>query len=203
MAAKKKTAATDNSRPATDAKEPPKTSSRATKAGGKQAAKEAKTAPAGTRTGGLGLMLGCMLVAAFLALSVRTFGFTLVIVRSDAMGETLQRGDIVLLSRVAQPEAGNIVLAGARNGSVFRRVAGEPGDTVWAQDGAIWRNGLPLYEPYAIGEAQWDIPETLLEENVYLLAADDRSWESVLVERGGIAGTVRAVIWPLSRAGFF
>jgi len=38
---------------------------------------------------------------------------------------------------------------------------------------------------------------------VYLLLPDNRAYEGALVQRGGIAGVVRAVIWPPSRAGFF
>ncbi|MBQ4086081.1 MAG: S26 family signal peptidase, partial [Clostridia bacterium] len=82
-------------------------------------------------------LTACVLAAVLIALSVRTFGFSLMAVRSDAMQGTLQRGDIVLISRAAQPEAGNIVLAAARNGNVLRRVAGEPGDMVSAAHGEV------------------------------------------------------------------
>lgn len=154
-------------------------------------------------SGALGMLLFCIAAAAILAMSVRAFGFELVVVRSDAMGPTLQPGDVVLVSRVAQPEIGNIVLAGAKNGSAFRRIAAEPGDQVAASGGTVWRNGAPLDEPYAWGEMRWDIPRITLEDDVYLLLADNRAHESALVARGGIAGTVRALVWPVSRAGFF
>ena len=144
-----------------------------------------------------------VLAALLVAMSVRAFGFTLVVVRSDAMNDTLFAGDIVLVSRGAQPEAGNIVLAGALNGNVLRRVIGEPGDTVSASGGEVLRNGMELYEPYASGTAQWDIPQTRLQDGVYLLMPDNRTGDSALVKRGGIAGVVRAVVWPLAHIGFF
>ena len=151
---------------------------------------------------GSAALLLSVLAAVLIALSIRAFGFSFAIVRSDAMNDTLFAGDIVLISRSAKPEAGNIVLAGATNGSAFRRVAGEPGDIVSVRGGQTVRNSMPLHEPYAKGAPQWEIPETRLSENVYLLLPDDRSFASALVEGGGIAGVVRAVVWPLSRAGF-
>ena len=153
------------------------------------------------KKGSVALLLS-MLAALLIGLSVRTFGFSFVLVRTEAMNDTLFAGDIVLISRSAEPEAGNIVLAGAVNGSAFRRVAGEPGDRVSVNGGQTVRNSMPLYEPYAKGAPQWEIPETQLGEDVYLLLPDDRSFEGALVSRGGIAGVARAVIWPLSRAGF-
>lgn len=143
-----------------------------------------------------------VLAALLVALSVRAFGFTLVVVRSDAMNNTLFAGDIVLVSRGAEPESGNIVLAGAMNGSALRRVIGQPGDTVSAGGGKVIRNRMTLFEPYASGDAP-DIPETTLRSGLYLLMPDNRAGGSALVERGGIAGVVRAVVWPIAHAGFF
>lgn len=197
MAKKKETATKAKE---TKAKAAPK--KRAAKPAPKGRAKAAQTEPLRISRDILA-MLTAVLAAALIALSIRTFGFSFAIVRSDAMAQTLLPGDIVLLSRAAEPETGNIVLAGALNGSAFRRVAGEPGDTVRAKDGKVMRNGLELYEPYATGEMNWEIPQTVLQDGVYLLLPDNRAYESALVESGGVAGVVRAVIWPLSRAGFF
>ncbi len=163
---------------------------------------KAQTSNTKTKKSGAGLMLVCIAIAALLGLSIRAFGFSLVLVRSDGMNDTLLPGDVVLLSRVAQPQAGNIVLAGARNGNSFRRVAGQPGDTVSASGGEVKRNGMPLFEPYAKGELEQEIPETHLQTGVYLLLADNRAYEAALVEGGGIAGVVRAIVWPLGRASF-
>lgn len=166
--------------------------------------KRPENQPETTRPKGKGgMMLFLSILAALLiGLSVRTFGFSLVLVRTDAMNDTLFAGDLVLISRIAEPEAGNIVLSGALNGSAFRRVAGEPGDTASVIGGQAVRNSMPLYEPYAKGAPQWEIPETQLDDDVYLLLPDNRSFEGALVSRGGIAGVARAVIWPPSRAGF-
>ena len=100
------------------------------------------------KKGGTALLIS-VLAALLIALSVRMFGFSFVYVRSGAMNDTLFAGDIVLISRSAQPECGNIVLAGALNGSAFLRVAGEPGDMVAIKNGQILRNSMPLHEPYA------------------------------------------------------
>lgn len=165
----------------------------------KQAEKQPESTQA-RKKGGMALLIS-VLAALIIALSVRTFGFSLVYVRSGAMNDTLFAGDIVLISRSAQPEVGNIVLAGALNGSAFLRVAGEPGDRVAIKNGQTLRNSMPLHEPYAKGTVQEDMPETRLE-GAYLLLPDDRAFEGALVERGGIAGVARMIIWPLSRAGF-
>ncbi|MDO4741142.1 MAG: signal peptidase I [Eubacteriales bacterium] len=147
-------------------------------------------------------LLACALAAVLVAVTVRMFGFGLVVVRSEAMGGTLRPGDIVLVSQTAQPEAGNVVLAGALNGSAFRRVLGMPGDRIGTRESGVVRNGMELYEPYASGEMAVQIPESRLGEGLYLLLPDDRSCEGALVQRGAIAGVARAVVWPPSRAGF-
>ena len=161
-----------------------------------------KAKPEPKKTRGAAAVFACALAALLIGLTLRTFAFTLVAVRSEGMRGTLQPGDVVLVARSAKPERGRVVLAGASNGSVLRRVIGEPGDTVRVVDGAAYVNGMPLHEPYRTGAAASDPPETRLSAGVYLLMPDDRSWECALVEEGGIAGTALAVIWPLSRAGF-
>lgn len=172
------------------------------KAGSKPKKKEREYArKKGSR--GFSALAMSVLLALLLALTVRTFGFTLLVVQTDAMSDTLQAGDIVLLSRSGEPEAGNIVLAGALNGSALRRVIAEPGDTVFASKGKVYRNGMALYEPYAHGSAQWEMPKTSLQEDIYLIAPDNRAGDGALVRRGGISGVVRAVVWPLRRAGFY
>ncbi len=164
-------------------------------------AKRRKT-PEAKKPRGLAAVLVCAIAALLVGLTLRSFAFTLVAVRSEGMQGTLRPGDIVLVARGAKPERGRVVLAGASNGSVLRRVIGEPGDTVRVEGGAAIVNGMPLHEPYRTGAAAEDPPEATLAAGVYLLMPDDRAWECALVEEGGIAGCALAVIWPLSRAGF-
>lgn len=164
--------------------------------------KAKRAVPQKNRKKGFAAVGICVLAAAILALTVRSFGFQLVLVRSNAMRNTLCAGDVVLLSRSTAPETGRIVYANAINGSVFRRVIGEPGDSVEAIGGAVIRNGAPLYEPYATGGEGMAPLSTALERGMYLLMADDRKEECALIEAGGLAGVAVAIVWPLSRAGF-
>jgi len=161
-----------------------------------------KAAQADGRPRGRAVVFVCALAALLIGLTIRSFAFTLVAVRSEGMRDTLLPGDIVLVARGRAPERGRVVLAGAANGSALRRVIGEPGDTVRVENGAAYVNGMPLHEPYRTRMAAQDPPETTLAAGVYLLMPDDRAWECALVEAGGIAGTAVAIVWPLTRAGF-
>lgn len=154
------------------------------------------------RGASLSLLLIAAAAALCIGLSIRAFGFTVVLVRGEAMADTLLPGDVVLLSRSVTPQAGHVVLASARNGAFFRRVAAQPGDRVETKGQVLLRNGMPLYEPYINGTAIGEIPATQLSPEQYLLLPDLRQLPGALAVRGSILGVAQAVIWPPRRAGF-
>ncbi len=88
------------------------------------------------------LILGLGLVAA-LALTRLVF-FELVQVRGDTMAPNAMEGDILLISSLATPSLGSVVLVEQGEREVLRRVVALAGDHVATVDGVIERNGHPL-----------------------------------------------------------
>ncbi len=115
-----------------------------------------------------------VVLALALALGVLAsrFAATLVLIRTDAMGDALRSGDVALCLRADLPvpalnrSAGRGALALVRyteNGlrrEAVRRIVGLPGDEVSvAADGRVTLNGELLDEPYARWRAVAEAPE--------------------------------------------
>ena len=146
---------------------------------------------------GAGTVAAFIIAALCLGIGIRLFGFTFIYVTSGRMAETLPPGHVVLVSRMAPAERGDIVLA---NGG-FSRVVGMPGDRVGVSEGRLTVNGAALDEPYVIGSAA-DAAETLLGAGRYLLMADDRSVGGMIVSAETISGVALFIVWPLGGFSF-
>lgn len=73
-------------------------------------------------------------------------------VDGESMTNTLQNGDRLLVSGLFyEPQYGDIVVLRRENDTpLIKRVIALPGDTIFIsdQDGIVYRNGVPLDEPY-------------------------------------------------------
>ncbi len=108
----------------------------------------------------------CVLLGAGPALIwLRVYAYLPVRVISGSMRPTLHVGDFGLVSRRAYrhhlPRAGEIVAFHTldRQQLWTKRVVAGPGDVVQVRDGALWRNGRPVEEPYRMlgGSAAGDL----------------------------------------------
>lgn len=111
--------------------------------------------------------------------------------------EDIHRGDMVVF-----------LYPGDTTKSYIKRVIGVPGDTVEVKEGAVYRNGKPVEEPYVPEEFHDRIsaPKTVVGENEFYVMGDhrsasndSRSWGTV--PREYIYGKAVFKYWPLERLG--
>lgn len=128
--------------------------------------------------------IGIAIIAALLISRV----ITPTIVQEHSMEDTLQNKNYLILLRTAykfggEPEYGDIVvfrsdLVNEANGKeklLIKRVIAKGGDTVAIRDGAVYRNGKELTEPYTKdGYTNGGMDETLVPQGSLFLCGDNR-----------------------------
>lgn len=157
------------------------------------------------------------------------FGTTTVF--STSMYPTLIEKDIVLLTKLGEPERGEIVsfksdlpigkeslkllnplqrLMVNENSkkNLIKRVIGLPGDEIKVSDGEVYVNDVLLDEPYVSSFTTGEVYIESLDDNMYFLMGDNRSVSldsrsnSVgPVDGDTIFGRVVVRIMPLNRMG--
>ena len=122
--------------------------------------------------------------------------------KAYAFGE-IQHGDIVVCESVLVDERGV-----AKN--LIKRVIGMPGDTIAIKDGAVYRNGERLDEPYTKdGVTKGESAEIVVPEGWYYLLGDNRdvsmdsrSEKIGFISEDKIRGKVFFRLFPISSAGW-
>ena len=172
---------------------------------------------------GAAAVLAVALVVGVLA---SRFAASLVLVRTNAMGDALRSGDVALCLRADLPvpalcpsaERGALVLVrysenGLRREAV-RRIIGLPGDEVSvAADGRVTLNGESLDEPYARwravpeaadaqaqpqpAETELEYPITVPEGRLFVLCDDREALLDSRIERFGTVREEDVLGWPL------
>lgn len=164
-----------------------------------------------------------LLLAAILALGLRTFAFEVFSVPSGSMTPTIAIGDRILVDKAFFDyhglRAGAIVVfqrpprdtlgtcAGPEVGDLVKRVVGLPGQTVSSVGNTVLINGRPLAEPYlpkgtALGRPI--LPAVHVPAGQYFVLGDNRAnscdsryWGTIA--GSSIVGRVVAVIWHNGR----
>jgi signal peptidase I len=165
-------------------------------------------------------------VAVAVALLIQAFLVKPYRIPSESMQDTLLIGDRVLVDRISwrfsQPERGDIVVfhppfAGP---VLIKRIVGLPGDTLSANDGALYVNGRRLDEPYVRREGGAPVPTQPFGNGMpwalahaytvpagsYFVMGDNRvdsgdSREFGPVPRSQLVGRGFARYWPPARIG--
>lgn len=145
------------------------------------------------------------------------------IVFEHSMDDTLHPEDYVFLAKQAyafgEPESGDIVVFESvsdtlldENGNaknLIKRVIGVPGDIIEIKDGAVYRNGVRLDEPYTKEGVTNDIMKAVtVPPDAYfvlgdnrIVSKDSRSAEVGFVSKDRIRGKVVFRLLPFSRFG--
>ncbi|MDR0826557.1 MAG: signal peptidase I [Desulfovibrio sp.] len=166
-----------------------------------------------------------LVAALIIAVLLRSFIIQPFIIPSESMINTLQVGDRLFVNKFSygihlpfvvkeifstgEPELGDIVVfpfPQNKSEDYIKRVVGIPGDKLEMRDKKLFRNGLPLEEPYAIHTGR-DIdpyrdnflPKTVPPGKVFVLgdnrdnSRDSRYWG--FVDKDEIHGRAFIIYW--------
>jgi signal peptidase I len=128
------------------------------------------------------LIAGAYVVFGQLLLPIRGVGVS--------MAPTIEEGDLIFVNQVAyrfrEPARGDIVAVRIAGRSVVyvKRLLALPGDTIAFVDGVLWRNGVPVVEPYVTNRAGWQLDEVTLGADDYFVVGDNRGMAMVEHEFG-------------------
>ena len=160
------------------------------------------------------LTLGVAVVA---ALVIRTFLFEPIRVDGQSMCDTLQDGEIMLVTKpeylLGDPEFGDVIICkypGRGNTKFVKRVLGVPGDEIMIISNIVFRNGEMISEPYLTASRNdngFTMAPYKLGEDEYFVAGDNRDnshdsrnyynyYTPSGITRDMIVGKVRCVFFP-------
>lgn len=111
-----------------------------------------------------------LIVALVLALAIRTWVVEPRFIPSESMVPTLLVGDRLLIEKVSRyfhpPDYGDVIVFDPPPASdvkppdvLIKRVIGKAGDHLAVRDGKVYRNGLPLTEPYERNPPLYRMPD--------------------------------------------
>lgn len=149
------------------------------------------------------ILLALVLFLAINALSAR------VRVENVSMQPTLEPGEFLLVNRVAyklgEPHIGDIVIfhaPGVEDLDYIKRLVGRPGDEVRVENGTVFVNDQPLYEPYIAQPPSYSGTWVVPDGQVFVLgdnrnnSSDSHLWGFIPVE--DIVGKALFVYWPVN-----
>jgi signal peptidase I len=153
-----------------------------------------------------------IVLALLIGFGVRTFGFEMISVRSDAMRGTLIEGEVALVKKsvyyTQKPARGDIVAVNSPDGVLIRRVVALPGETIEIKGGVTYVNDEPLDEAYVSEKSGGDYPLTTIPDGGYFVMSDNRlndddsrSFGLIKNTRSLIIGKVDFIVWPLTDFG--
>ena len=142
----------------------------------------------------------------------RLFGSEAYNIPSSAMSPTLQPGDHIVVDAWRYgddpPSFGDIVVYRDADGiNLVKRVVGVPGDALEMRERVLWRNGMPVDEPYLRapepGARSLGMAPTTLGADEFFVLGDyrDNSMDSRVtgpVERDSIVGRVEFISFSMA-----
>jgi signal peptidase I len=160
-----------------------------------------------------------LLIALVLALLVRSFLLSPIVVEGASMEPTLQDQDYLVVSKLGEPERFDIIVFHANEEQDYiKRVIGLPGDRIEYKDDVLYINGKAYDEPY-LDEYKKEISDGLLTDSFTLkdtavgqetvpegtlfVMGDNRRYSKDSRHIGAIpmdqvVGKAKVVFWPLN-----
>jgi signal peptidase I len=139
------------------------------------------------------LLLDLLLVLLVLAVAVRRWVWSPVLVSGESMAPTLHHGQLGGVNKLAyqlsEPSRGDLVVFWTGHDRMVKRIIGLPGEEVESRNGGFLVNGRSMAEPYVKVFGLVDVRAGKLAPDCFLVAGDNRS-QSVLaiVRRDRILG---------------
>ena len=159
-----------------------------------------------------------LVIALVVAMVVRYFLFTPIVVDGDSMTPTLKDGDRMIVNKIGDPDRFDIVVFHAPEGKDYiKRVIGIPGDTIEYKDDKLYINGKYYEEPY-LDEKKAELTEgkltqdfkledidptiEVIPDGYYFVMGDNRRYSNDsrhigVVSEDEILGKTSIVFWPL------
>lgn len=143
------------------------------------------------------------------ALLIKEFVFTLIIVNGDSMVPTLKDNDIMFLDKFSYHfndiERFDIVVCKDNDGYLVKRVIGLPGEVIYFNDNQLYVNGKKIKEDFNHGITN-DFGEVKIKENEFFVMGDNRdisldSRKLGSFPRKDILGKTKYVLFPFDRFG--
>jgi len=156
-------------------------------------------------------------LAVVIALLIRNFVFTLVLVDGDSMYPTLHDGDRLVVSRLPYtPKNGDIIIFKPKSNpkKVFvKRVIATEGQTIYIDyaEGKVYVDGVAIDEPYIKEKMnqspyfQQTGPQVVPENCVFVMgdnrnnSHDSRASDIGMVDRKSILGKAVLRFWPINK----
>jgi signal peptidase I len=138
-----------------------------------------------------------------LLIAVRLFVAEPMRVPSASMEPTLRPGDHVLISKLAEPRRGDLVVFANAGDLLLKRLVAVGGDQIGLEDGHLVVNGRTVEEPYVdhhVLEGVYFAPVTVPSGAVFVLgdnrtgSIDSRAFGPV--PRSALVGRVALRLWP-------
>nr|WP_269748827.1 signal peptidase I [Lysinibacillus timonensis] len=168
-----------------------------------------------------------LIIAFLIAVIIRYFLFTPIVVDGESMMPTLEDGDRMIVNKfgymIGEPKRFDIVVFHAPEGKDYiKRVIGLPGDNIEYKDDQLYINGQPISEPY-LDEYKAQLPKgnltqdfTLQELNptmevipegfVFVMGDNRRGSKDSrhigLISTDEIIGSTNLIFWPLNEIRF-
>ncbi|MFT7648686.1 MAG: signal peptidase I [Candidatus Poriferisodalaceae bacterium] len=162
---------------------------------------------------------GAVIIGALIAaLIIKTFLFQAYYIPSSSMTETLHVRDRILVNKLSY-QFGNVdrfdVIVfhkpdNAPQGDIqdfIKRVVGLPGETIHAENGVVFVDGVALNEPYLRDdEVTLNLPPTVVPDGHYFVMGDNRQNSSDsrvfgAIDQELIVGEAFIRVWPPSQFG--
>lgn len=130
-------------------------------------------------------LIDSLVIAFVIAMIIRTFLISAYKIPSESMLDTLLMGDHLLASKISyivgKPKHGDVAIFEyplEPEKDFIKRVIGVPGDKIRIENQQVYRNGLPLDEPYKITHSYEKDGDTIEEftvpEGLYMMMGDNR-----------------------------
>lgn len=152
-----------------------------------------------------------LVVVAAVAVLVATIWMPVLQIYGASMTPTLDEGDIVVSVKGSEFQAGDLIAFYIGNKILVKRCIAGSGQWVDIdEEGNVFVDGVPLYEPYlsekALGECNIELPYQVPENRYFCMgdhrttSVDSRNTAVGCVAKEQIVGKIVFRIWPL--AGF-
>lgn len=151
--------------------------------------------------------LPSIVIAVVISLFVRTYVAEAMRVPTGSMIPTIQINDRLIVEKMlwmTTLDHGDIVVftppvVGDEGKRYVKRLIGLPGDTLEIKDGALFRNGLKINEPYLQEEMNYTFGPVTVPEDHYFFLGDNRNesydahlWSTPFVSKDKLIGKVIA-----------